>query len=213
VRVGIAGQLAPSGVTSQPVDKTGIVLSVLTIIAILTGPLAALLIQKHIEERRARTDRKVKILRDLMAYRANILLAQFVQAVNGIELEFYGETRVIEAWHTLSEHLYTTQPTDPNENKRWIDQVSEHVNTLLSVMGESLDYHFSAVTLKRSRYYPTGWNTVETENTKLRQAAIKVFEGDKSLKVELTNEAAPAAAKPPITPIKADPTQLPRLRE
>jgi hypothetical protein len=170
----------------------------LTILAILTGPLAALLIQKAIEERRARTDRKVAILRDLMAYRANILLAQFVQALNGIELEFYGETKVIEGWRSLVEHLYTTQPTDPNENKRWVDQLNEHMNALLHVMGESLGYHFSAVTLKRNYYYPTRWTTVEAENAKLRLAAIKVFEGDNPLKVELTNDVPIPVNQNPI---------------
>jgi hypothetical protein len=162
----------------------------LTILAILTGPLAALLIQKYIEERRARTERKVKIFRDLMANRAARLSAPFVQALNGIETEFYGKTEVIEAWRSLVEHLYTTQPTDAAENKRWTDQVTQHVNSLLYLMGESLDYHFDKVTLKRNVYYPTGWNTVELENTKLRQAAVKVFEGEKPLKVEIANDVA-----------------------
>ena len=168
----------------------------LTILAIITGPLAALWIQKFIEERRARTDRKVKIFRDLMANRASRVSAPFVQALNGIETEFYGYTEVIEAWRSLVEHLYTTQPTETGESKRWLDQVTEHANTLLYVMGESLGYHFDKVTLKRNVYYPTNWNTVETENTRLRQAAVRVFEGEKPLKIELASGAAPEPPKP-----------------
>jgi hypothetical protein len=41
----------------------------LTIIAILTGPLAALLIQMYFQDRRAKEDRKVAIFRNLMNYR------------------------------------------------------------------------------------------------------------------------------------------------
>ena len=71
------------------------------IIAIITGPLAALLIGKRIEERRARQDRKIKIFRTLMANRATRLAPAYVEALNGIETEFYGDTKVIEAWRLL----------------------------------------------------------------------------------------------------------------
>ena len=56
-------------------------------------------------------------------------------------------------------------------------RVMELLSTMLYEMGESLGYHFDKVTLQRNVYYPVRWNTFETENMKLRQAAIKVFEG------------------------------------
>ncbi len=159
----------------------------LTIAAIIIGPLAALLIQKHIENRRAKEDRKITIFRNLMASRASRLSAAYVQALNGIETEFYGETKVIEAWHSLVDHLYTPHDpvSDPNL-ARWNDRVTELLTDLLFEMATSLDYHFDKVTLKKSAYFPSGWNTIETENATLRQSAIKVFGGEKPLKVELT---------------------------
>ena len=42
-----------------------------------------------------------------------------------------------------------------------------------------------------SAYYPTHWNTIETENAQLRQAAIKVFAGEKPLKVKIADEPEP----------------------
>jgi hypothetical protein len=80
----------------------------LTIATIIIGPLAALLIQKHLEGLEAREDRKVMIFRNLMASRANRMSPAYVQALNGIEVEFYGETKVIEAWRSLIEQLYTS---------------------------------------------------------------------------------------------------------
>jgi hypothetical protein len=115
-----------------------------------------------------------------------------VQALNGIDTEFYGETNVIEAWRSLVDHLNSPHDTvnDPNF-ARWTERVTELLTTMLLRMAESLDYHFDEVTLKRNAYYPTGWNTIEVEQTKLRQAAITIFEGEKPLKVELTNPAEP----------------------
>jgi hypothetical protein len=161
----------------------------LTMLAIIIGPLAALLIQHHRERVQAQEDRRVEIFRTLMANRASRMSQPFVQALNGIEVEFHGRTRVIEAWRSLNEHLYT--PNDPVGDPnlvRWQERTTDRLTSLLAAMGESLDYHFDEVTLRRNVYYPTGWTTTEVEQIKLRQAAIKVFEGEKALKVEITGE-------------------------
>lgn len=171
----------------------------LTILAIITGPLAALLIQKYLEGRRARIDRKAKVFRDLMTYRASRLSAPYVQSLNAIETEFYGDTEVIESWRIFVNFLNTPHAADDANAQRWLDRVTELLNDMLYEMAESLGYHFDRVTLQRNAYYPTGWNTVETENTKLRQAAVKVFEGEKPLKVELAGNAA-AVPDAPIAP-------------
>lgn len=164
----------------------------IAIAAILTSPLAALLIQKYLEGLRAKEERKVLIFRALMANRANRTSLPFVQALNGIEVEFYGETKVIEAWRSLVDHLYTkVDPlTEPNIT-RWNDRVTDLLIELLSEMAESLGYHFDKVTIKRNTYFPVGWNTTETEQTKLRQEAGKVFAGEKPLKVEITGQHQP----------------------
>jgi hypothetical protein len=163
----------------------------LTIVAIIIGPLAALLIQKYIENRRAQQDRKIAIFRNIMAHRASRLSAPYVQALNGIETEFYGDTKVINAWRTFVDHLYAQdEKTDPTL-ARWSERNAELLTNLLLRMAESLGYRFEDVAIKRNAYAPKGWDTIETEQTKLRQSAIKVFEGQKPLKVEITNAAEP----------------------
>jgi hypothetical protein len=169
----------------------------LTIAAIIVGPLAALLIQNSLDRWQAREERKTTIFRNLMANRASRLSQVYVQSLNGIETEFYGQTRVIEAWRALIDHLYTPQPTDYAENQRWSDRNTDNLSDLLYEMGESLGYHFDKVTLKRNVYSPLGWNWIETENTKLRKAAIKIFEGEIPLNVKITNEVAASPLPPP----------------
>jgi len=124
-----------------------------------------------------------------MANRASRLSPAYVQALNGIETEFFGQARVIEAWRSLVDHLYTPHDpvADPNL-AHWNERVTDLLTDLLHEMAESLDYHFDKVTLKKSAYYPTGWGVVEGEQAKLRQSAIKVFEGEKPLKVEVTGQ-------------------------
>ena len=157
------------------------------------------MIQRYLEDRRASFGRRVKIFRDLMANRASRISAPYVQALNGIETEFYGERKVIEAWRSLVNHLYTPQGEAGQAGfARWNDRLTELLNDMLYEMGESLDYHFDKVTLQRNVYYPSHWNTLETENTKLRQAAIKVFEGELPLKVEVASEVpVPVAPNAP----------------
>lgn len=160
--------------------------------AILTSPLVALLIEKYLEKLRAQEDRRVMIFRALMANRASRLSPAYVQALNGVEVEFFGETRVIEAWRSLLDQLNTPHDkvTDPQVTQ-WNDRVTTFLNDLLYEMGESLGYHFDKVSLKKNAYYPSGWQLVEGEQMKLRQAAVKVFEGEKPLKVEITGQNQP----------------------
>jgi hypothetical protein len=168
----------------------------LTILAILLSPLVALLIQKWLEDRRARQGRKIHIFRELMANRASRLAPAYVQALNGIEVEFYGEKPVIDAWRLLNEHLYSNAAPEDTSMTHWNNTQTDLLNDLLAKMGKALGYDFATATLKRSTYYPTGWGTIENEQHELRKAAIAVFTGKKPLKVEVTEPSTPAPVPP-----------------
>lgn len=178
----------------------------LTMAALVIGPVAALFIQKRLDDRRAKIDRKIKIFRDLIANRANRLSPQYVQALNGIETEFYGDKKVIGAWRALLEHLYTPEPSDEVERGQWLDRINERLTDLLCEMAEQLGYRFDRVDLKRYAYYPTRWNTVELENMKLWQAGNRMVEDDKPLNSGLGGQAASAND----TAIPVNPSSLPR---
>jgi hypothetical protein len=166
-----------------------IVLSALTLIAILTGPIIALYIQRKLDEEQAAKNRRVNIFRTLMAHRATRLTTAFVEALNGIEVEFYGHDgsnrKIIEAWREYCEHLYNTNADDPAKNAAWNERGSELLNVLLVEMGESLGYHFEKGTLRRMVYQPRGWNDNETETLALRKATMEVFSGIKPLRMKI----------------------------
>jgi len=163
----------------------------IAIVAIITGPTSALLIGKYIEERRAKKNRKIKIFQDLMANRASRLSATWVQALNGIETEFYGQTNVIEAWRVVMDHLYSDDANDEKKVDQWMTTLTNSTNEMLYQMGESLGYHFDKVTIKRNAYNPKAWGEIELENHAVRKKFLELLDGKRKMPVAVFEEKFP----------------------
>jgi uncharacterized protein DUF6680 len=175
----------------------------LSILAIITGPTAALLIGKYLEELRAKRNRKIRIFQDLMANRASRLSPAWVQALNGIETEFYGQTKVIEAWRVVIDHLYSDDANDAKKVDQWLATLTDSVNDMLYEMAESLGYHFDKVTIKRNAYNPRLWGEVELENHAVRKKFLELLDGKRRLPVATFEDTFPVLTdQGPITPIK-----------
>lgn len=175
----------------------------ISILAIITGPTAALLIGKYIEERRAKRNRKIRIFQDLMANRASRLSPAWVQALNGIETEFYGETKVIEAWRVVLDHLYSGDANDEKKVDQWVSALTDSGNDLLYEMAESLGYHFDRVTIKRNAYNPRAWGEVELENHAVRKKFLELLDGKRRLPVATFEDTFPGLTdQGPVTPDK-----------
>jgi hypothetical protein len=90
-------------------DKTSIILSIITVIAIIAGPIVALDLQRRLDVGRAAKDRKMWVFKTLMSFRATALSPHFVQALNLIDVEFDGnnekEKAVRNAWKVLLDHF------------------------------------------------------------------------------------------------------------
>lgn len=63
-------------------------MGLLTLIAIISSPVIALWIQKHIEKLSDHKERKLRIFATLLTTRNNITLIEHVQALNSIDIEF-----------------------------------------------------------------------------------------------------------------------------
>jgi hypothetical protein len=163
----------------------------IAIVAIITGPTSALLIGKYLEERRAKKNRKIQIFRSLMANRASRLSAAWVEALNGIETEFYGQTKVIEAWRVVIDQLYSDDANDPKKSDQWLATLTDSMNDMLYEMAESLDYHFDRVTIKRNAYNPKLWGEIELEQHAIRKKFLEVLDGKRRLPVAVFEEKFP----------------------
>ena len=86
-----------------------IVFDILTIVAILAGPVLAIQIQKYLEEKRELKRRKIRVFRELMVTRSTVLSPRHVEALNTIQMEFSAkdpnEKKVLDAWQLYINHL------------------------------------------------------------------------------------------------------------
>ena len=160
----------------------GLLLSAVTIAAIYYGPIAALRIQRTLDEDREARNRKLYIFKTLMSNRITRLNPAFIQALNLIDVEFIAngsqEKGVRDAWKELND-LYSNYGTTPNAEEK----VTELLSALLSVMGKCLGYDFDKVYLKKGAYYPKGLVDVELEQHSLRRQLLEVLDGTGRRKV------------------------------
>ena len=164
----------------------------LTILAILTAPIIALQIQKYIEDRKEIRERKMQIFRTLMATRATRLDVKHIEALNMIDIEFFKNKKITEAWKLLLDN-FANYPQNPNE-KNYESKISSCAEKsdglfvdLLSEMAKSLDYKFDKVQLKRNIYIPKGQANIIMNQEFMRHAFVEVLSGKRSIPIEISN--------------------------
>jgi len=154
----------------------GLILSAVTIFAISYGPIAALRIQRQLDEEREVRNRKVGIFKTLMSYRVTRLSPLYVQALNLIDVEFTGgnekERAVRNAWRELND-LYANYKTTPNA----LEKSNDLNAALLAAMADCLGFQFDKVYLKKGAYYPEFLMNVETEGHTLRRVLLELLDG------------------------------------
>ncbi|MBI3669330.1 MAG: hypothetical protein HY237_06085 [Acidobacteria bacterium] len=159
----------------------------LTITAIALGPILALIIQGKLNRMKEQLDRKLHIFRVLMATRATRLAPNHVEALNAIEVEFYGDKeenkKVVAAWRNYSNAL--AQPFDDNTFAAWQAKHFALFLELLLAMAEALKYKFEKVTLEREVYYPKYFGELTIDQENIRKSVVKVLGGETPISVRL----------------------------
>jgi hypothetical protein len=155
-------------------------LGIISIIAVIVGPLIALGLQRYAENRREKRQARLHVFRTLMARRATPIHHEYVQALNLIDVVFNSkskkETQVRTDWKILLDHL------DKNKTKPdFGDNRVELSSKLLADMGNCLGFNFDPVYLKRAAYSPQGHGDVEAEQTLQRKLVLEVLRGDRRI--------------------------------
>jgi len=157
----------------------------LTILAILAGPVAAVLVQLFFEKRRETRKRKLHILDILMANRARLLALETVQALNQIEIVFYDTPSVRNKWKELFsqfERIRGLTGADLEESARKRDDL---LVELISLMATSMGYDLSHTLIKGQRYNPQAFVDEEKYQMETRKAFLPILKGERSLLVKL----------------------------
>jgi hypothetical protein len=136
------------------------------IVATVMGPILAVQAQKYLERHRDQKRAKDTIFRVLMATRASRLSGEHVQALNGIELAFYGGgkkgKKVLEAWKAYHYHL-NDKSYAPERTPEWVTRQIDLFIDLLHEMAVSLGYDFDKTHIKNSWYSPEAHGIMENE--------------------------------------------------
>lgn len=162
------------------------------VFATLMGPVLAVQAQKWIEALRKTSEAKDLIFRSLMATRGARLSPEHVRALNMIDLTFYGksvakrtklEQGVLDAWKEYLDHLYEPFPESEAAVEVFQTQREELVTNLLSAIASERGLKFDRVQLKKGSYMPIGYEQQEQQQKALLDGAVKVFKGERAIKV------------------------------
>jgi hypothetical protein len=169
----------------------------LVIVAALLGPILAVQAQKAVEGLRERRGRKLWVFHNLMATRAGRLSADHVQALNMIDLAFYGsrifgisrrsrsEQAVIDAWREYHDHL--GDKFDEESFAMWNTKGDELFINLLFAIAKDVGFKFDRVQLKKGSYTPIAHGNLEYEQNAIRKLALKLLSGESSLKMDVAS--------------------------
>jgi hypothetical protein len=165
------------------IEIATVVVSALTIGAIFYAPMIALRVQREGDEEREKKGRKLWIFKTLMGNRARRLNANFVQALNMIDIEFTDpkEKSVRDSWKELLDH-YTawgakTEAQRKVDDKSDVDRSNDLLAEMLMRMGKGLNYDFDKVYIKKGFYYPEGLGNIEAEQHALRRGLLALLSG------------------------------------
>ncbi|WP_424832461.1 DUF6680 family protein [Ruegeria sp.] len=158
--------------------------AILTLAAIVIGPISAVLITRWLDDRGEAKRRKFDLFKALMQTRGIRLDPVHVAALNIVELEFYDKKDVRSAFQKYIEHLSSPEPNGGDEDlDRYYDHRSDLFMDLVYQIGVVVGYNFDKRELERRSYVPKGWNDDQFIQRKNAAMLNQLLEGQRPLPV------------------------------
>jgi hypothetical protein len=167
--------------------------AIATLVAIVVGPIAAVIVTRVLDGKSERRRRKTEVFRSLMQTRGIRLDPVHVAALNILEIEFYNEPKVRHAYVQYISHLSAPMPS-VSEQDRFFQQRSDLFMNLLHEMGDALKFKFDKRDLERLSYVPQGWDADHSLQRKNAALLQQILSGERAI---------------PITSIIAGPSPFP----
>lgn len=165
--------------------------------AVIVGPILAVQAQKVIESLREQRFRRLQLFKTLMSTRAERLSRNHVQALNMIDIEFYGrkifgtrfqttkEKSITNSWKNYNQHLNEKDNYESLDS--WLKRGDELFTKLLYEMSQSLGYDYDEVQLRRDCYRPVAHSTLENTQLEVLTGLADVLKGNRSLPMAVTH--------------------------
>ena len=170
-----------------------------TVFAVLVGPILAVQAQRIVELIKEKRERRMRIFRSLMSSRAERVSREHVQALNLIDIEFYGRMHFGSRWQSPSEKAVTNTWKNYNAHlndksfssiEAWSKHGDGLFTKMLYEMSQALGYDFDEVQLKRDCYKPEAHVNLENSQLAVLDGLAKALNNQKSLSVSVVNPLA-----------------------
>lgn len=165
------------------------------LLAIILGPILAVQTQKIIESIIEKRNRKKQIFHTLMATRASRVSHMHVEALNMIDIVFYGKSifgkrfpskgdkAITDAWKKYYDLLSNKNSYASEEI--WAQKGNEYFDELLFIMSKNLKYDFDEVVIKRNCYSPEAHGKQELDNLIIRRGIAEVFGNNRPIPIQI----------------------------
>ena len=145
-----------------------------TIIAIVLGPIIAVIITLWHQNRKEKSQHKFQVFRDLMSHGLyHPVTERWVDALNSIDVVFYNKPKVVKLWHEYYDILHQTNPDLGIQKNKYLD--------LLQAMALSLGYKTLKQTDIDRCYFPVGLGAQKNLNEALQQEQLKYLQNSNKL--------------------------------
>ena len=162
---------------------------IVNLCAIILGPILAIQVSQKIEDYKQRKSRQVNIFKVLMATRATPIDVRHVEALNMIDIEFYGknakEKDVLRAWKDYLDHLNN----NASSIEFWGPKKEELFVELLHKMAICLNYKFEKTDLRKTSYFPKGLGQIQDLQRIILERFGEILNGDRGFPVTSFPEA------------------------
>lgn len=168
-------------------------MEIITILALLFGPLIGIRVQNKLDDLREAKERKLLIFKTLMATRANRISFPHVQALNTIDLEFTNKSQIEKeintSWKIYLDHLHD-YPKDGSVNyatklDAWLTNGDSLFTDLLHKMSRCFGYDFDIVHLRKGIYNPIGHSELELDESTVRKGLVDLFKSKVPLSIKI----------------------------
>jgi uncharacterized protein DUF6680 len=157
-------------------DRPTTVIEVVTVIALVAGPVIAVLITLWYQRRTDKRAAKERLFITLMAHRKSFSPApDWTNALNLIDVVYADNPTIVQHWHSLYDILIQT----PMNMQRYTYQYLE----LLSAMAESLGYHSIKQTDIDKFYTPQAYGDQAIVSAEIQKELLRVLKATASIPI------------------------------
>jgi Family of unknown function (DUF6680) len=162
------------------------------VLSVLLSPLLAVQATMWLQRKRAKRERQLDVFKTLMRTRASTLAPDHVQALNMVDVEFYGAKKgdpVLRAWKAYVNHLNTAGAT----LEIWGTRREELFIELLDAMARYLGFDFDKTEIRNTSYFPVGYGDREFEAQRIRTGLADIIDQKRTLPVTVYSPPPPPA--------------------